>query len=108
MYENSDIVKEGVFLYDGTVPCDIRIFKHHKRYGTGDPFESREFVMTPRGSSTTSSSVPPSSAGNSSPGPGLCHPSKRLSKKWRGLRTEQLLGRSELIVSRGLSRGAAI
>ena len=43
MYDNSEIVKEGVFLYDGTVPCDIRIFKHGKRYGTGDPFDEPEF-----------------------------------------------------------------
>ena len=42
MYENSEIVKEGVFLYDGTVPCDIRIFKHEKRYGTGDSFDEPE------------------------------------------------------------------
>ena len=43
MYENSEIVKEGIFLYDGTVLCDIRIFKHGKRYGTGDPFDEPEF-----------------------------------------------------------------
>ena len=43
MYEDSEIVKEGGFLYDGTVPGDIRIFKHGKRYGTGDPFDEPEF-----------------------------------------------------------------
>ncbi len=43
MYENSEIVKEGVFLYDGSVPCDIRIFKHNMRYGTGDPYDDPEY-----------------------------------------------------------------
>lgn len=42
MYENSEIVKEGVFLYEGSVPCDIRIFKHNMRYGTGDPHDDPE------------------------------------------------------------------
>jgi hypothetical protein len=43
MYENSKIIKEGVFLYDGTVACDIRIFKHNMRYGTGDPNDDPEY-----------------------------------------------------------------
>jgi hypothetical protein len=42
MYEDSEIVMEGVFLYDGTVPCDIRIYKHPWRYGTGDPYDEPE------------------------------------------------------------------
>lgn len=30
------IVKEGVYLYDGEVECDIRIVRSSVRFGTGD------------------------------------------------------------------------
>lgn len=36
MFDDSEIIKEGIFYYDGTVPCDIRIVKVNWRYGTSD------------------------------------------------------------------------
>jgi hypothetical protein len=36
MFEGSEVVKEGVWLYDGTVACGVTIAKHHVWYGTGD------------------------------------------------------------------------
>jgi hypothetical protein len=33
---HQNIVKEGTYLYDGTVECDIRITYSPVRYGTGD------------------------------------------------------------------------
>jgi hypothetical protein len=38
-------VKQGTFLYDGTVSCDVRIVRTDVRYGSGDhedPPEVRE------------------------------------------------------------------
>jgi hypothetical protein len=36
MYPGAVLVKEGVFLYDGTVPCSVKIFKHYMKYGSGN------------------------------------------------------------------------
>lgn len=36
MFSNSEIIKEGIFYYNKQVPCDIRIFKHNMKYGSGD------------------------------------------------------------------------
>ncbi|WP_395320600.1 hypothetical protein [Variovorax sp. UC74_104] len=36
LYPGQEIVKEGVFLYDGEVECDIRIIRSPVRFGTGD------------------------------------------------------------------------
>lgn len=36
MYPGAVLVKEGIFLYDGTVPGSIKIFKHSFKYGSGD------------------------------------------------------------------------
>ena len=43
MYKDSEIIKEGVFLYDNSVACDIRLFKHKMRYGTGDDNDEPEW-----------------------------------------------------------------
>lgn len=32
----SNVVKKGTFLYDGTVECDLRIVYSKIRYGSGD------------------------------------------------------------------------
>jgi hypothetical protein len=40
-----ETVKQGTFLYDGTVICDVRIVRTETRYGSGDeedPPEIRE------------------------------------------------------------------
>ena len=29
-------VKRGTWLYDGRIPCEVRIVRHHKLYGSGD------------------------------------------------------------------------
>jgi hypothetical protein len=34
--QNETVVKEGVFLYDGRVECDVRILHSPIRYGSGD------------------------------------------------------------------------
>ena len=34
--EQATPVKRGTWLYAGTVPCEVRIIKHHTLYGTGD------------------------------------------------------------------------
>jgi hypothetical protein len=34
--EDWHIIKQGTWLYAGQVVCDIRIVKHHWRYGSGD------------------------------------------------------------------------
>ena len=36
MVEGAEVVRQGVFLYDGAVTCDVRIVKHNWRYGSGD------------------------------------------------------------------------
>ena len=33
---NETVVKEGTFLYDGEIECDIRIIRSPVRYGSGD------------------------------------------------------------------------
>jgi len=43
MFENSQIIIEGTFLYGETVTCDIRIFRHDMRYGSGDYEDDPEF-----------------------------------------------------------------
>ena len=34
--DNAPIVKRGRWLYDGVVPCDVRIIRHNVLYGSGD------------------------------------------------------------------------
>ena len=44
MFEGAEVVRQGIFLYDGAVACDVRIVKHNRRYGSGeheDPPEVR-------------------------------------------------------------------
>lgn len=36
MFENAEIVKQGVWLYNNSVECKIRIIKWHTLYGSGD------------------------------------------------------------------------
>lgn len=39
---NETVVKEGTYLYDGRVECDIRIVHSPMRYGSGDYEDSPE------------------------------------------------------------------
>lgn len=41
---NETIVKEGVFLYDGAVECDVRIVRSPIRYGSGDDEDPPEIA----------------------------------------------------------------
>ncbi|RUR69095.1 hypothetical protein EJP67_18730 [Variovorax guangxiensis] len=36
LFSGQEIVKEGIFLYDGEIECDIRIVRSPVRFGTGD------------------------------------------------------------------------
>jgi hypothetical protein len=48
--EIGKIVKEGTYLYDGAVPCGVRIRFQSVRFGTGDyedPFEVAEDQAIP-------------------------------------------------------------
>ncbi|MDP9602381.1 hypothetical protein ABL840_09350 [Variovorax sp. NFACC27] len=36
LFPGQEIVKAGVFLYDGEIECDIRIIRSPVRFGTGD------------------------------------------------------------------------
>jgi hypothetical protein len=36
LFPGQEIVKEGIFLYDGEIECDIRIVRSPVRFGTGD------------------------------------------------------------------------
>lgn len=36
MFENAKIIKEGIWWYDNSVECSIRIIKWHILYGSGD------------------------------------------------------------------------
>lgn len=37
-------VRQGTFVYDGSITCDVRIVQTAVRYGTGDPDESPEIA----------------------------------------------------------------
>ena len=43
MDETKQIVKRGIFLYDGSVITDIQIIKTNIRYGTGDYEDEPEY-----------------------------------------------------------------
>jgi hypothetical protein len=34
--ERAEPVKRGTWLYAGSVPCEVRIVRHHTLYGSGD------------------------------------------------------------------------
>ena len=34
--ERAEPVKRGTWLYAGSIPCEVRIVRHHTLYGTGD------------------------------------------------------------------------
>lgn len=36
MFENAEVVKEGIWKYSGSVECKVRIIKYHTLYGFGD------------------------------------------------------------------------
>ncbi|MDQ1834851.1 hypothetical protein [Massilia scottii] len=36
LHAGEEVVKNGTFLYDGTVSCDVRIIRSQKRPGSGD------------------------------------------------------------------------
>jgi len=36
MHSGEEVVKNGTFLYDGTVMCDVRIVRSDMRPGSGD------------------------------------------------------------------------
>ena len=42
MFENAEVVAEGTWLYDGCVPCYLRIIKWDILYGSGDYYDSPE------------------------------------------------------------------
>jgi len=42
MFPGAVLVKEGIFLYDGTIPCSVKIFRHNIKYGSGDREDSPE------------------------------------------------------------------
>jgi hypothetical protein len=37
-------IKWGTWLYAGSIPCEVRIVKHHTFYGTGDYEDSPEIA----------------------------------------------------------------
>lgn len=36
MFENAEIMQEGIWLYNDCIECKVRIIKWHTLYGTGD------------------------------------------------------------------------
>lgn len=42
MFENAEVKKEGIWLYDDSVECKIRIIKWNTLYGSGDYEDSPE------------------------------------------------------------------
>ena len=44
MLLDGTVVKRGIFLYDATIVCDIRIVKTDVRYGTGDAEDPPEIA----------------------------------------------------------------
>jgi len=42
--KDAPIVKRGCWLYDGVVPCEVRIVRHDILYGSGDYEDPPEFA----------------------------------------------------------------
>ncbi len=44
MFEDAEIIRTGVFLYDDSVSCDLKIIRHNMRYGSGDAEDEPEIA----------------------------------------------------------------
>jgi hypothetical protein len=42
LLEGKEAVKCGTWLYDGSIPCEVRIVRHDTLYGSGDHADPRE------------------------------------------------------------------
>ena len=42
MFKNAEVVMEGTWIYDGSIPCNLRIIKCNVLYGSGDYYDSPE------------------------------------------------------------------
>ena len=42
--EQATPIKQGTWMYSGSVPCEVRIVRHHTLYGTGDVSDPPEIA----------------------------------------------------------------